>query len=707
MDCRHTPETYITEWGKRGPPAQILRIMSNSSTGTPQRAPEDRDQKSASPKLAYDVPPPVGELPREPSYTGPPPVYNSDIPVGWERRFDSWGREYFVNHLTKTTQWEHPVSRRQQPPVAPLFTPFADAPYRPPPPIAGTSNALSVQPSYDRLPSLGEAYGTRPAHPPEYLQQESKGAEATATAAPSTPSAPAASSQPRALEPYSASRSDSLPVSHPDFPRPQLSSESETDRDAELAQSLQRYYDRRNDEARLIAATRTAQRLGVDLTDVPGIQNILEADKGKSVAQFKRGVISGIGFERVKEEDMDSARALEEGRRGFRLDTVQEEADSQVQDATKVTPQIDEGEPSFCAILGDTLQHNKFLTIISIFIWAWIGPFVVTVTKAMKVGLSAEVLFISILFVIPALAYLVLHIILPLFFGDSETSGGDHIHEFMRETPVTPIEAAETIESLRNAQPSLRFRIQCYSDNSQGYREPSERQQGPDADASVPSSTRRVSYERFYPIRLARWFDVSPSSIAYLEALERSPTVLSSVTYHKVYRLPPGQEELLEQLREELYEINQHRDDYCDVKLEYVILNARAPYLIRRYLSEESSAAESKVPVSSPRPADQDGAFSISEDSDGEADATSVFSRNISCVRKTDLSLSSKLRRFLTFLFINRIALWLAILATLKLPYLLLWKRLVRPFRYHDVKILELDRTAALAPIPEPVRTPV
>ncbi len=33
------------------------------------------------------------------------PIQN-DLPKGWERRCDVWGREYYINHNEKTTQWE-------------------------------------------------------------------------------------------------------------------------------------------------------------------------------------------------------------------------------------------------------------------------------------------------------------------------------------------------------------------------------------------------------------------------------------------------------------------------------------------------------------------------------------------------------------------------------------------------------------------------
>ena len=32
------------------------------------------------------------------------------LPEGWEERQDANGRTYFVNHFTRTTQWERPIN---------------------------------------------------------------------------------------------------------------------------------------------------------------------------------------------------------------------------------------------------------------------------------------------------------------------------------------------------------------------------------------------------------------------------------------------------------------------------------------------------------------------------------------------------------------------------------------------------------------------
>ena len=32
------------------------------------------------------------------------------LPAGWEERQDANGRTYYVNHIARTTQWQHPAS---------------------------------------------------------------------------------------------------------------------------------------------------------------------------------------------------------------------------------------------------------------------------------------------------------------------------------------------------------------------------------------------------------------------------------------------------------------------------------------------------------------------------------------------------------------------------------------------------------------------
>lgn len=35
-------------------------------------------------------------------------VHEEPLPPGWEERVDSQGRTFYVNHTTRTTQWERP-----------------------------------------------------------------------------------------------------------------------------------------------------------------------------------------------------------------------------------------------------------------------------------------------------------------------------------------------------------------------------------------------------------------------------------------------------------------------------------------------------------------------------------------------------------------------------------------------------------------------
>ena len=36
-------------------------------------------------------------------------VFDTPLPPGWEERQDANGRTYYVNHIARFTQWEHPV----------------------------------------------------------------------------------------------------------------------------------------------------------------------------------------------------------------------------------------------------------------------------------------------------------------------------------------------------------------------------------------------------------------------------------------------------------------------------------------------------------------------------------------------------------------------------------------------------------------------
>lgn len=50
---------------------------------------------------------PQGEL-RGPTDSNGIPITNEELPPGWEERRTSNGRLYYVNHLTRSTQWIKP-----------------------------------------------------------------------------------------------------------------------------------------------------------------------------------------------------------------------------------------------------------------------------------------------------------------------------------------------------------------------------------------------------------------------------------------------------------------------------------------------------------------------------------------------------------------------------------------------------------------------
>lgn len=51
---------------------------------------------------------PLGEL-RGPNDCETSPAENEELPVGWEERRTESGRAYYVNHLSRTTQWVRPL----------------------------------------------------------------------------------------------------------------------------------------------------------------------------------------------------------------------------------------------------------------------------------------------------------------------------------------------------------------------------------------------------------------------------------------------------------------------------------------------------------------------------------------------------------------------------------------------------------------------
>ena len=42
--------------------------------------------------------------------TGDTSSTSAALPAGWEERQDANGRTYYVNHIARTTQWQHPAN---------------------------------------------------------------------------------------------------------------------------------------------------------------------------------------------------------------------------------------------------------------------------------------------------------------------------------------------------------------------------------------------------------------------------------------------------------------------------------------------------------------------------------------------------------------------------------------------------------------------
>jgi len=81
-----------------------------------------------------------------------PPVV---LPPGWEVRADNWGRPFYVDHTTGSTQWHPPVA---------LST--SDAPAKPAAPPS--YDAVSAPPVYDSFDAPQPNYVSQPAAPPGF-----------------------------------------------------------------------------------------------------------------------------------------------------------------------------------------------------------------------------------------------------------------------------------------------------------------------------------------------------------------------------------------------------------------------------------------------------------------------------------------------------------------------------------------------------------
>ncbi len=150
-----------------------------------------------------------------------------------------------------------------------------------------------------------------------------------------------------------------------------------------------------------------------------------------------------------------------------------------------------------------------------------------------------------------------------------------------------------------------------------------------------------VTFRGQISMRILNHRDVSVTPEAFVDSVDYCKSNHCSVQYHTEYRLSESQEEYFKKFLSDYYEKNKHRDTSCSVTHKYEV------------------SADHKT--------------------------------NISVVLKNPNATDCRYR--CSQVFINNPCLWLAMYASLYLPYICCWKRLVRPFRYHNIKFLVLDET--------------
>jgi hypothetical protein len=66
---------------------------------------------------------PISPAVNEKTDTAPPPSYaaamtsDDNLPVGWEQKTDEWGRTYYIDYVSKRTQWDFPGPSTNAPPA--------------------------------------------------------------------------------------------------------------------------------------------------------------------------------------------------------------------------------------------------------------------------------------------------------------------------------------------------------------------------------------------------------------------------------------------------------------------------------------------------------------------------------------------------------------------------------------------------------------
>ncbi len=150
---------------------------------------------------------------------------------------------------------------------------------------------------------------------------------------------------------------------------------------------------------------------------------------------------------------------------------------------------------------------------------------------------------------------------------------------------------------------------------------------------------RVVTYKSSIDMGILHFNDVSVHPNDMVDAIKFCSAQYSSLHYDYDFRLSPEEKKWLEDFEARYKDMNKHRDTSCTVWHKYK--------------------------VASPN------------------------TKNISAIVKDADNLSC--RYYVAQLCVNRCCLWLAMYSTLYLPYICMWKCLVRPFRYYSIKYLALD----------------
>ncbi len=213
------------------------------------------------------------------------------------------------------------------------------------------------------------------------------------------------------------------------------------------------------------------------------------------------------------------------------------------------------------------------------------------------------------------------------------------VHEFVHSDIRTTKDVLNTCETLAGATPVLTVFVNSYHTKTSG--------------SGKRRRTRRVvTYEEKISIPVLKHQDVGVSPGAFVEMINMWPSEYSWLEYDSDFRLSKEQIDWFEKLKTDLHGRNKHRDKSCTVWHKYTM----------------------QTPTSN---------ANSNSGSDVHHHAHSVIRDNASCT----------CRYFWARFFINRCCLWLSIYSTLYLPYICLWKCLVRQFRFTSLKFLVLDTT--------------